>query len=206
MVKQTFLNLSENKRKNIIDVAKKEFAAVPLHKASINKIIKELGLARGSFYNYFDNIEDLYFYILTDFRDSMKNKLKSLIDENNGDIFKSFIEVFDYMLNFTQDEVNRDITKNLFLNFNSSNKNFISPRPDACEIKEHIKELYKKIDTKNLKIKNEMELFEVIQMLTDNLFQSIMHYFMFDIPENIMKEKYINRINIIKYGICKEEK
>lgn len=206
MVKQTFLKLSENKRKNIIDVAKKEFAAVPLHKASINKIIKELGLARGSFYNYFDNIEDLYFYILTDFRDNVKNKLSALIDENNGDVFEGFIEIFDYILESNKDEVDRDITKNLFLNFSSNNKNFISPRPEMCEIKEHIKALYKKIDTKNLKVKNDMELFEVIQMLKDNLFQNIMHYFMFNMPEQIMKEKYINRINIIKYGICKGEK
>ncbi len=206
MIKQTFLNLSEEKRKHILSSAKKEFAENPLHKASINRIIKDLDIARGSFYNYFDNIEDLYFYVLKDFRDNMKNKLIASIQKNDGDLFKGFIAAFEYILECNKDEINSKIIRNLFLNLNSTNKSYMNPGPEMSELKEQMKMLKTLINTENLKIKNDMELMDVIQILTDNMFQNVMHYFMFNIPEKIMKEKYLKRIEIIKYGICKEEK
>ena len=61
MPKQTFFNLPEGKRKTLMNAAEKEFARVPLAKASISNIIKDANIPRGSFYQYFENKEDLYF-------------------------------------------------------------------------------------------------------------------------------------------------
>lgn len=64
MPNKTFLNLSKEKQKNIIDISIKEFSTYDFETASINRIITELGIAKGSFYRYFNNKEDLYLYVV----------------------------------------------------------------------------------------------------------------------------------------------
>ena len=64
MPKQTFYNLSTEKQKKIIKSARKEFSGVPLAEASIQKIVQDADIARGSFYQYFEDKEDLFEYIV----------------------------------------------------------------------------------------------------------------------------------------------
>lgn len=59
MPKETFLNLPEEKKKKIIKAAQDEFERVPLEQASIKNIVENAGIARGSFYQYFESKEDL---------------------------------------------------------------------------------------------------------------------------------------------------
>ena len=63
MPTQTFFNLPEEKRERIIDAAIKEFSEFPFHKASIARIIEEAEIPRGSFYQYFADLKDLYKHI-----------------------------------------------------------------------------------------------------------------------------------------------
>lgn len=63
MPTQTFFNLPDEKRERIIQAALQEFAVYPFDKASIARIIDQAGIPRGSFYQYFENLKDLYKYI-----------------------------------------------------------------------------------------------------------------------------------------------
>jgi len=65
MPKKTFLNLSEEKRKVIIDAAVNEFAEYGLENASTNRIVANSGIAKGSFYQYFEDKQDVFMYLLT---------------------------------------------------------------------------------------------------------------------------------------------
>ncbi len=65
MPKDTFLNLSEEKRNLIEDVALNEFAEHGFDNASINRIVEKADIAKGSFYQYFEDKGDLYKHILT---------------------------------------------------------------------------------------------------------------------------------------------
>ncbi len=64
MPKNTFFNLSEEKRERIVNSAMDEFANYSFSNASVNRIIKESGIAVGSFYQYFDDLKDLYIHVL----------------------------------------------------------------------------------------------------------------------------------------------
>lgn len=64
MPKKTFFNLPEAKRKRIIDAALNEFADHPFREASVAGVISRAGIPRGSFYQYFSNMMDLYLYIM----------------------------------------------------------------------------------------------------------------------------------------------
>lgn len=64
MPKQTFLNLNPAKRHNIENAFYREFTIHKFDDASISSVLKVLGLAKGSFYQYFENKEDLFKYLM----------------------------------------------------------------------------------------------------------------------------------------------
>jgi AcrR family transcriptional regulator len=65
MPKQTFLNLPEEKRQVVIDAAIDEFAEYGLENASTNRIVANSGISKGSFYQYFEDKQDVFLYLLT---------------------------------------------------------------------------------------------------------------------------------------------
>jgi AcrR family transcriptional regulator len=65
MPKQTFLNLPEEKRNTIVGAAIDEFAEYGLENASTNRIVANSGISKGSFYQYFEDKQDLFMYLLT---------------------------------------------------------------------------------------------------------------------------------------------
>ena len=64
MPHQTFFNLPEDKRQQILQVAIDEFAENDYDNVSISRIVTRTGIAKGSFYQYFADKEDLYAYLL----------------------------------------------------------------------------------------------------------------------------------------------
>jgi AcrR family transcriptional regulator len=64
MPKQTFFNLPEEKRQTIIDVAVEEFAENGFEAASINRIVANSGISKGSFYQYFADKLDLFMHLV----------------------------------------------------------------------------------------------------------------------------------------------
>ena len=64
MPKSTFTNLPAAKRQAIIDIAIEEFAAHPYATASVSHIVARAGIAKGSIYQYFENKQDFYLYLL----------------------------------------------------------------------------------------------------------------------------------------------
>ena len=60
MPKQTFYNLSKEKRNVIVDAAVNEFADYGFEGASINRIVANSGISKGSFYQYFEDKMDVF--------------------------------------------------------------------------------------------------------------------------------------------------
>ena len=65
MPKQTFFNLPDEKRDFILRVAVAEFAEKGYRAASISAVVAEAKIAKGSFYQYFEDKDDLYIHIIT---------------------------------------------------------------------------------------------------------------------------------------------
>jgi AcrR family transcriptional regulator len=61
---KTFMKLDKKRQKEIIDTCLKEFALRNYNEVSLSKIIAKLGLAKGSFYRYFESKKDLYAYLI----------------------------------------------------------------------------------------------------------------------------------------------
>lgn len=93
MPSSTFENLSEEKRAQILNTALIEFAANDYLNASITNLVRILGIAKGSIYQYFSNKRDLYYYLI-ELADNLHQDYLSrvkLLPEDN--FFKWFREV-----------------------------------------------------------------------------------------------------------------
>lgn len=60
MPKATFFNLPLEKRERITEVIVDEFSENTYETASINQIVKKAEIAKGSFYQYFEDKKDIY--------------------------------------------------------------------------------------------------------------------------------------------------
>ena len=97
MPSSTFLNLPPEKQEKLLEAATREFSTRPFNEASINQIIKEAGIPRGSFYMYFQDKEDLFRYLLRGYVDQMVMVIEELLLRRKGDIFQALLDLYDYL-------------------------------------------------------------------------------------------------------------
>lgn len=64
MPKVTFFNLPAEKRDALIELAIEEFAENEYAQASISRLVEKAGIAKGSFYQYFEDKRDLFLYLV----------------------------------------------------------------------------------------------------------------------------------------------
>ena len=95
MCTETFLRLPEEKRGRFLEAAWEEFTRVKFADASINQIVRHAGIPRGSFYQYFTDKEDLFFYLLGDIQAQVVRVFGELLRRTEGDIFQVQLALYD---------------------------------------------------------------------------------------------------------------
>lgn len=103
MIKRTFYNLPPEKRAKIIDVTRKEFLKGNKQKITINTVIKNAGISRGSFYQYFDDKLDLVELVADDMLAKMIEYIQDELLKSGGDIFALPMKMFDLMTENVRD-------------------------------------------------------------------------------------------------------
>lgn len=120
MPKETFLNLNPEKKAAIDEALFKEFTAYPLHEAAVKHIVEDLGISRGSFYQYFKSLEESYFYILDKETNSIHTHFLNHLVANSFDVFKALDSYGEAIVNEVFTDERYQIYKNRFLYWNPS--------------------------------------------------------------------------------------
>lgn len=103
MPKETFFNLPTDKRALIEDVAMDEFASHSYDKASVNRIIQGAGIAKGSFYQYFEDKADLYKHLMQlAVQAKLQNMSPIMMQPEKLDFFEMLREMYISGLKFAQ--------------------------------------------------------------------------------------------------------
>jgi len=89
-MRNTFNNLPKDKRERFTQQALIEFSQHSFETASINQIIKSLGIARGSVYQYFEDKVDLWLYL----KEYSENKKMEYAQSVKRDDFNDFWEYY----------------------------------------------------------------------------------------------------------------
>lgn len=77
MPKKTFFNLPIDKKQKIIDAAYDLFIENDYKDVNIRSIAKKAGISIGSFYQYFDDKDDLYLFLMTEIEKKIYDKQKN---------------------------------------------------------------------------------------------------------------------------------
>jgi len=205
MPKQTFFHLPKDKQDTLIQSAKEEFSRVPLHEASIANIIKNAGIPRGSFYQYFEDKEDLYFYMLNQLSKKNAEQFISMLKEKNGDIFETFIESFKFLIKIHKNPEHKNFFKNAFLNMNYKLENTLVNNVYEESQKRQYFDIISLIDTKNLNIKNEHDLHQIMKITMAVTFHNLVQMFGKELSDEETLQNYMDQMELLKRGLYKEE-
>ena len=98
MASDTFRNLPEEKRRRFLEAAWKEFTTCSYAEASINRIIQEAKISRGSFYQYFTGKHDLFLYLLKSLISTISQGFLAQLTVHDNDLFEAILGIFDLIL------------------------------------------------------------------------------------------------------------
>lgn len=222
MPNKTFFRLEKEKQDKILEASRKEFSKVPFEKASIANIIKEAGIPRGSFYQYFTGKEDVFFYLFEEMRKKLEDGFIFYLEKTSGDLFETFkLFFYDFSKEVLEGE-NKDFFKHTFLHMNYTRSNQMMASEMSNEEKEkHINhrrhhhqdhEGYKKImstiDKEKLNVKNEREFKMLLSQLWSMLFHTInegyrMRHTSGSIDYNQLANDFYLKINWLQFGVAK---
>lgn len=193
----TFDKLSEDKKKVIERAAIKEFSNYTYDDISINRIIHDIDMPRGSFYLYFENKEDLYLYIMDKYVTSYTEEFIKFVKINNGDIILSY----EYALNRVLDYCNNGEYAMLVSKFLRGLTHRISEKAKAMKRKETIGKLIRSINRTYLRDDCSKNLFFILDLLTNTLVHSLTEYLVMHMDVDKVREKYYEQLKIIKNGV-----
>lgn len=201
MPKITFFNLPDDKKETLIQAAKIEFSRVPLFEASISNIIKSAGIPRGSFYQYFEDKEDMFFFLLSEFAKEKKDDFLVILENNNGQLFETFIEFFDLLI---KEEKNVSFLRNALLNMTHKIESTFERMISGHENNEKMKDFTQfgsLLDINCLNVSNEKELYHALQIITAVTFRNLIQTFAEELPYEDAIGNYKIEMNLLRNGL-----
>jgi AcrR family transcriptional regulator len=196
MPRKTFFNLPDEKKLMVINASKKEFSRVPLANALVANIIIDAKIPRGSFYQYFDDIEDCFYYVVDEYSKDIKTKLLNNLKEYKGDIIKSYHNLFIYILDLIESDKNKDYFKNIFLNMNYRIQKMFTPN-----FNDGLNDILNLVDISKLNIPSKFAMGYILDIIESVMIHNIIESY----NRNVSREKTIEifekEIVLISTGI-----
>lgn len=207
MPTERFLRLSEKKKQAIREAAKKEFSRVPYEKVSINQIIQNADISRGSFYTYFKDKEDVVRWLFEDSCKEVEEFCRGCLEESHGDVFAMLEKLFEYFVSAIQktDEM-LEMTRNILSNQENLKIFGLEGMPDPNTIGVEGtpgRWIYDKID-KNLLYKEGIEAFlPVLTMGASVLLLQVKQYYEYPQCRDAIRSRFYIGIELLRRGAYK---
>ena len=207
MPTERFNKLPDEKKKAIRDAAMEECIRVPFEKVSINKIIQNAGISRGSFYTYFEDKRDVVRYIFSDTADKLKDFWTTSVVSNGGDLWSASEELLDQAITFAQKGKTFQMLQSFVL-YQDFDKLFseVHGGNHMGEKKgnEILAALYEVTDRANFQ-KTDMKSFTLlVSMIMACVMESIGWYNRHMESEENIKKIFREKLEILQHGICKQ--
>lgn len=200
MIKPTFYNLSDDKRKRVLQAILEEFADTDSEKISINRIIKRANISRGSFYQYFDDKVDLVevlFLTLVDM--NIKDAYRAL-SESDGDIFALYNSFLEILFRLSKDEFYNNIMRNLCRSMYSTDSLIAEYVQTRCRGFDELNQLAQCVNRSKLRLSTDEEMVALHQIFVAILRDCANRLYVLDVSAAVLKSDFDRKIEIIKYG------
>lgn len=205
--KDTFFNLPEEKRQRIEEVAIQEFKDYSFDSSSINRIVENSEISKGSFYQYFHDKKDLYKHIMNIIIEKKLQYMSPvMMNPFNHDFFTLIREIYKSGLSFALENPDLLAIGNRLI----ADPNHEIYKEILNENKDKSHEVFELLLSNAIKrgdIRKNLDI-KMISYLLTSINISIVDYYMEitnkrEYSENMMEviEKFID---FIQYGISKK--
>lgn len=211
MPKPTFFRLPEEKRMRLVKAAYAEFTRAPFTDASISHIIKDAGIPRGSFYQYFEDKSDIFFYLLDRMRDNAKGLTQRTLDEQKGDFFATVAILFDRAIDVLVDGSYAPFYRNVFMYMDFHAVAKLSPTTHHPKDKGQFVELIVSgIDRSQLDVRSDDEVRMLVHLVLGLFMQTMGYYYNHladgeDTSVLALKKRMAQLLQWLKYGATTKE-
>ena len=201
MPSDTFFRLPPQKRETLLACAREEFARVSYPEASINRIIHNAHIPRGSFYMYFTDKADLFFYLMDRFADRLAGQLGQLLEQEKGDLFATVLALFDRVQAACHQGGGESGWGYLWhiLRLNGRFTLDSLPRQAICG---RFQALLGRVDTGGLELRGDGDLEDMLHILMDVTAPAVMRSVMLDDPAG-ERERLVRILEILRRGMAK---
>ncbi|KRM10795.1 TetR/AcrR family transcriptional regulator [Paucilactobacillus suebicus] len=104
MPKKTFNNLESARQAEIRDIMLPIFAEQPVSQVKVSRIVEALGMSRGIFYKYFDDLNDAYQYLIMCYAGEIHADIMQAIADKKHDFFGGIEEFLVTCLNLSDND------------------------------------------------------------------------------------------------------
>ena len=200
---EAFYKLDDTKKKKILDAMEKEFGNNTFEEASINKIVEDAGISKGSFWFYFENKKEAIKFIVESHMQKEKELAIKFLKESNGDIFETYKKMFDFFIdnrsNNEKKELMPNICRDLIVN---SRKDFEKP-PKVENLLIEEKEFLELLDKDLIKDLDKEEIFLIVKHLNFSLRSNLLDFMTETVDIKTAKKVFLKEIELLKGGMYK---
>ncbi len=208
MPTERFYRLPKEKAEIIRNAAIHEFKRVSPVEASINRIVQEADISRGSFYTYFEDKYDLLKWLMGDFIGNYRRFYVEGLKEQNGNIWIVLEQVLESTIKWLDEQGLVEIVANM-VKGNQFAEHMVSSAPRECEIakenRKYLDVMYENLDREYCNL--EMEEFEeLMRMHMATLIFSLRTHYKNEKSLEEIKTSYRRCVKLLRYGACPVQK
>ena len=203
MPSERFLNLPAEKRQRILSAAMREISGNPVEALSINRIIREAGISRGSFYQYFEDKNDLLEYIMSDLRQGVEETFIRLMSENGGDPLKAAAGLLHFAVDLGISRGGGAMCRNMFANMRMN-----SPDPFEMIRRDLMEKSFSWMDARygfSEMINSQWKMADVFDMVVDLMRAAMARIFSDLSKRDEIEASFCNQLKIIQKSVLKGE-
>jgi AcrR family transcriptional regulator len=197
MPTDTFYRLPESKREHVLNALRKEITRSTFEAFSINSVVRDCGISRGSFYQYFRSKEDIFLYFLADYQKSILAFASEKLRSNGGDLFDALSESFRFAVRMLCYKYSRDFRHNLFCNMWMYEILWQKGMYGEA-VSGEIMDFLNAIDRSRLNLADEAELYTLVEICMTLCLKDAAGVFMADDHESEVNERFNRKLSLLR--------
>ena len=208
MPTERFYRLPEAKKQTIRNAAIKEFARVPFEKASINQIIHNADISRGSFYTYFEDKQDVVRYLFEDSSNKMKQVCVDELEVSHGEYFSMMDRLFEYFIQAMQESADMlAVARNVFDYQENAKAMGLGGFPSPMEAEKNdnpIRWLFAAVDKSRLRWQDLEHFVSLMTMAMSALIFATKQYYEYPDQLDIIRQNFRYSMDVLRHGAYQE--
>ena len=202
----TFFNLPAEKQHRLLTAARREFGRVPFDEASINRIVRDAEISRGSFYMYFADKGDLFRFLLDHHTRRICDLVCGALEEAGGDLFAAFPAVYDGIVRHLTGDPEpalSDLIAIVQVNA-ASHPGLLANELDLSAL---LAEVLPRVDRARLDLRGAHDLELILQLLVQvTVSATMMCACCSDLTPEQQRKRYLDLLDLLRRGMQRQTK